>query len=193
MKAIPSSVLLIAFALLSVQYAQAKKSPYVLGVVNAKHSSPMLVRLKNRTSGHTIWTRTVSDYRGAYWSEDHRAVAVETTEFMLVWRLGHRLLKVAYPGGHELDSGPGYDYSMGYRWSPDKRHLLVRFGISGSVDLNYGWLYCLKFGEHYYNYTQPPTHRVWKMAWQGNHTVLSWYFDFDALEGAQTPRRWHVP
>lgn len=192
MKTIFTSVLLSTFALLSVQYAQAKQSLYVLDVVNTKRSNYVLVRLKNKASGHTIWTRTVSDYRGAFWSSDHRAVAVATTKIMFVWRLGHRLLKVAYPGGHALDTGPGYDYFMGYRWSPDKRRLLVRFGASGSVDLNYGWLYCLKLGEHHYNYTQPPNSQVWKMAWRGNRTVLSWYMD-NTGDGAQTPRRWHAP
>lgn len=192
MKTILTSALLTAFALVSVQYAWAKQPPYVLNVVNIKHPDSVQIRLKNRTSGRTLWTRTVSDYRGAHWSSDHRAVAVETTKIMLVWRLGHRLLKVAYPGGHALDSGPGYDYSMGYRWSPDKRHLLVRFGASANLDYNTGRLYCLKFGEHYYNYTYSPTNPVWKMAWRGNHAVLCWYID-DVGNGAQTPRRWHIP
>lgn len=192
MKTIFISALITAFALVSVQCAWAKKPPYVLDVVKTKHSDVAQVRLKNRTAGRTLWTRTVSDYRGAHWSNDHRAVAVETTKIMLVWRLGHRLLKVAYPGGHELDSGAGYDYFMGYRWSPDKRHLLVRFGASASIDINCAWLYCLKLGEHFYNYTKPPTNPVWKMAWSGNHTVLCWYMD-PVGTGAQTPRRWHVP
>lgn len=192
MKTLFNSALLTAFVLIGAQYAQAKQPPYVLEVVNSKNSPITHVRLKNRRSGRILWARTVGIYRRALWSSDHRAVAVATAEMMLVWRLGHRLLKVAYPGGHALDTGPGYDYFMGYRWSPDKRRLLVRFGASGSVDLNYGWLYCLKLGEHHYNYTQPPNSQVWKMAWRGNRTVLSWYMD-NAGDGAQTPRRWHAP
>lgn len=192
MKAIFTSALVIAFALVSIQSAHAKQSHYVLEVMGA-NSPSVRIRLKNKTSGRTIWTRTVGDYRGAHWSGDHRAFAVETSNIMLVWRAGHRLLTVAYPGGHALDTGPGYDYSMGYRWSPDKKHLLARFGSSGDIDVNSGYFYCLKLGEHYYNWIKPPANQVWKMRWRDNHTVLSWYFDVLNQEAVKTPRVWHVP
>jgi len=192
--AVFTSALWIVFALSNVKSVWANHSPYVLDILKAKHPGFERVRLRHKVSGRTVWTRTVSGRREAHWSADHRAVAVETTHYILVWRAGQRLLTVKFPGGLRLGHSQGWDYSMGYVWSPDKQRLLVRFGASGSSTVGAAPLYCLKFGERHYKYLPAPTHNlVWNMTWQSNRTAVLWLYDENKHAPHQKPQQWRVP
>ncbi|MBV9863978.1 MAG: hypothetical protein JO316_01360 [Abitibacteriaceae bacterium] len=184
---------LLIFALAKLTRVEAKSPPYALNILPAKQVDEVLVRLVNKVSRRTVWTSTVRNYYAAHWSADHRVVAIETADRLLVWRGGYRLLKVAYPHRQRLGAaGADYDYIIDHLWSPDKQRLLIRFGASGSVDMNYGWLYCLKLGRRHYRYQAAPYNLIWKMTWQGNRTVLCWHFDYNKGKYLPTPRQWLV-
>lgn len=123
------------------------------------------------------------------WSDDHRALAVEgnlvdgNRPCVLVWREGFRAREFAVFG----------DYSMGVLWSPDKRRLLVRYGISGDVDVDVGTLYCLELKPwpRYRCYKLGVAH---KLQWNDSRMVTYWDVEYrETSLGLGDKHVWHVP
>lgn len=201
----------MAFACILARSAAAKPAPraatptawpYVLQVSEAKAT----VTLRNTRTQRVVWTRTLEKGMSgtAEWSPDHRALAYETGRYILLWREGSPPLKARWlVGSHrQLGDGDGYDYTMGYVWSPDNRWILIRFGASASTDMGpngAGPVYCLKLsGSKHprYKWLSPPTNAaglVWKVGWRDSKTALYWPFDYERFALVRTPRVWRVP
>jgi len=184
------------FGMLLLCLASAQNSPaappvYDLDIKKGKESE--ILRLYQRASKRTIWTRRVSFHGRVGWSTDRRALAIEIGggTGILVWREGHtpRL----------FNSSPlGYDYAMGFAWSPDHRRLLLRIGGSGSADVDVGRLHCLNVETG--KFSAVTSQGVRKMAWGGRRKVLYWTVHDIGNPSvgyrtvvARTPRTWNCP
>jgi hypothetical protein len=182
-------MLTFSFLLNNIGSTWARNSPYVLDVrvLKDKHGNDKKhVQLRNARTQRVVWAREVYYLQKAHWSGDRRAVAVESISSVLVWREGYKLRHFLVPGGR--------DYLMGCVWSPDKRHLLVRCGSSGSSDSNMGSLFCLRLGAgSSYKYF-PISGGVFDMRWRGNRTVLYDAMDYNTKgEGFGKSYVWRIP
>lgn len=172
--------------------AWAQASRYVLDVRAIKGDEFKIVTLRDKKLNHIVWTRKAYNPQ-VTWSRDHRAVAVEGTGNILVWREGHKLRDFGLPA----QRGSSEDYSMGCAWSPDKRRLLVRAGSSGSSmvgDNGAGSLFCFKLGSgNRYSYTFVAGD-VTHMKWRDNRTILYEALDYNAnMEATAKNYVWRAP
>jgi hypothetical protein len=122
----------------SVTGAKAEDSRYVLDVRPIKGSERSVASLRDKKRQRVVWTRELMTAGVPVWSSDRRAVLVQDTRHILIWREGKPLRDVAVP--------KRYDYLMGCALSPGKNRVLLRCGVSGMADLNVGALYCLEIG-----------------------------------------------
>ena len=190
-KIILAALLALGFLLNNVGLTWAKNSLYVLTVRVLKdehHNDKKHVELRNTRTQRVVWARKVYNFKQAHWSRDRRAVAIESISSVLVWREGYRLRHFLVPSGR--------DYLMGCLWSPDKRHLLVRCGSSGSSDSDMGSLFCLRLGSgSAYKYF-PISGGVFDMKWRGKRTVEYEALDFKKYEQGEIIAKsyvWRIP
>lgn len=111
-------------------------------------SDQTILRFINRTTGRTLWKKSVKNVDCVGWSHDHQALALSVyvggkTPFrLLLWQAGKPLRVIddsALPA-----VGEGFiDGVIDIVWSPDDRRVLYRVYQSGGKSLNNGRLYCL--------------------------------------------------
>lgn len=165
--------------------AKPQSARYMLIVQEIKGDSDKMVSLRDNQTKRTLWTRKIGGPQ-ATWSKDRRAVAVESADHLLVWREGYAL--------RDFGIIKGFDYTMRCVWSPDNQRLLVRFGFSGSGDMDAGTLLCLKLGSRKFYKYSVVAYSVRNMRWRDSQTVLYRVVNFaeDGHETVSKQLKWHV-
>jgi hypothetical protein len=154
------------------------------------------VALRNTSNGRVLWKQRVTDYAPSQvvWSKDHRALLIDLHGELLIWRVGKPLLKALYAGVPYPEGLDRYDYTMGIKWSPDARRLLIGFGMSGMGDMGYFRLFCLTFWGNRYKYTVLPVDGYTRdMGWRSNRVAFYCPAEGNGGQIAGKPRPWHVP
>ncbi len=170
--------------------AQAKPSRYTLDIPNKQ-----TITLRDKSSGRMVWTRKNYFIR-SNWSADHRAVVVEVDDGLLVWRQGHKVLRLDTPPMQAYIGIGHWDYTLGSLWSPDKKRFLVRAGGSGMDVLDLGELFCCELGPgQTARYIRAPRQEegVRKMKWLDNRTIQFWTVKDIKNKEHLIPHVWRVP
>ncbi|MFN3652414.1 MAG: hypothetical protein ACK47B_22795 [Armatimonadota bacterium] len=106
------------------------------------------LRLYNRRTGRTVWTRTIAQVEQIAWSKDGTALAVvddragvwnRSGYFRLIyWRVGERVQV-----RDDLRPLERFEGLIDLEWSPDNRRLLLLGGLSmGALMVGTGDLWC---------------------------------------------------
>jgi len=176
---LPLLLALIVF-IFAAAPAYAQKPRYILTVTGNPDSGTSIFTqtLREKRTGRIIWVRHFPDARNVTWSKDHRAVAFQTggstqqdsvrfkTAFrFVIWKAGERVVSFfTWPAMLPLRD----DYTEDFFWSPDKKHLLFRTGVSGDADIGQGSLWCLNVATHHVILIDDSVRRV---RWTGPRRV----------------------
>lgn len=129
----------------------------------------------------------------ANWSSDHRAVIVEISGGLIVWREGHKLLRLDLPPNPYIPTKVPVDYSWGCVWSPDKKRFLV---LGCGETLTDGDLFSYNLeADKKARYVRAPSHNAFvrKMKWRDNRTAVYWVVTFPNHKEKLTSYLWRVP
>jgi hypothetical protein len=141
-----------------------------------------LIRVYNRRTGKTVWTRTTREIETVRWSPDHRALAVvdswpgtvngDPTTGITHWRL------VAWREGQpvrvlrSLPDVEGAEY-LELSWSPDNQRwlLLIARGM-GNADMRWFELWCLRLRDG--RMERMTENAVSRVQWVGPRRIRYW-------------------
>ncbi len=169
-------IFLIIVLSLSLRAAESRAAPAPYKLEFAGE----IARLRKTSSGEIVWKIKAAGQK-FYWAPNRRALFLGN----YIWREGSFLLRVS-TNPRLGNAGDHYDYPMGdYIWSPDNRKIIVRWGISGMIDIGpegAGPIFCLQLTgtkrHPRYQWKRVPTSgRVWKMRWRDKNTVAYWIID----------------